>query len=198
MPETFVEQVRVADVYAGALFELAHRQGLTEQVRAELETLVRLARENATFAEFLRSAAIDDDRKAAQLERWLRGRVSDLLVNTLLVMNRHGRLGLLEALLRAFVLRAEQAAGQIEACVRSAVELDESLRARTVEAIRKVTGRQPLVEYRIDPELIGGLVVEIGDIRFDSSIRRQLDRARQKLHQRAETGLSTQARSPGG
>lgn len=198
MPETFVEQLQAADVYAEALFELAHKQGLSEQVRDELETLVRLARENPTFAEFLRSAAIDDEKKAAQLERWLRGRFSDLLLNTLLVMNRHGRLGLLEALLRALVLRAEQAAGQIEARVRSAVELDESLRERTVEAIRRVTGRQPLVEYRIDPELIGGLVVEIGDIRFDSSIRRQLDRARQKLHRRAETGLSMGTGGAGG
>lgn len=198
MPETFVEQVAVADVYAGALFELAHQQGLTERVRGELETLVRLARRNATFAEFLRSAAIDEERRAEQLEHWLRDRVSDLLLNTLLVMNRHGRLGMLEALLRAFVLRVEQTAGQVEARVLSAVELDDELRRRTVEAIRAVTGKQPLVEYRVDPGLIGGLVVEVGDIRYDSSIRRQLLRARMRLHERAERGVRTETSGAAG
>lgn len=189
MAETLDKQLAVADVYAAALFDLARESNRVEEVRAELEELVKLARIEPSFAAFLSSQALDDDHREAGLERMLRGKLSDVVLNTLLVMNAHGRSGLLAALLRAFALRQAQAAGQVEVRVFSAVELDDATRARIERTVAGVSGRKPISEYVVDPELLGGLVVQVGDVRYDNSVRRQLARARGRLAERSESGF---------
>jgi len=189
MPETLDRQLEVAVPYAAALFELARDNRRTETCRAELEELARLHASDPDFAALLASPAIDADRRAASLERIFRGRISDEVLNTLLVMNRHGRAHLLPALARAFVIQDEQARNQVETCVISAVELDDEQRRSVQYTAQTISGKMPVVEYRVDPDLIGGLVMQVGDMRYDNSLRRQLHAMRAALHARAESGL---------
>jgi F-type H+-transporting ATPase subunit delta len=118
-----------------------------------------------------------------------RGRLSDLLLNTLLVMNDHGRVGMLSGLLRTFSVRQLQAAGQIEVVATSATELDDAARRQVASTAAEVSGKQPIIDWIVDPSLIGGLVLQIGDWRYDNSVRRQLRAAQRKLLQRSERGL---------
>ncbi|MCK4341030.1 MAG: ATP synthase F1 subunit delta [Phycisphaerae bacterium] len=192
MAESFDEQLEVADVYAEALFALATDAGTVEAVRNELDELVRLVELEPGLAAFLSSGAVDDDERAASLERMFRGRLSDLVLNTLQVMNNHGRVHLLPPLLRCFELRQEQAAGQIEVRATSAVKLNKKQKAEVLRVATELSGKEPLVDYAVDPELIGGLVLQIGDYRFDSSIRQQLRAARAKLLERGSRGVGTE------
>jgi len=171
-------------VYAAALLALASEAGTTEIVREELEGLARLSEQEPQFTAFLSSAALDADDRELSLERMFRGRLSDLLLNTLQVMNRHGRLALLPQLLRAYTLRLEDARGQVEVTARTAVELDPEQKEQVVELAQRLSGRKPLVEFVVDPELIGGLVLEMADHRYDNSIRRHLAMARRRLLER--------------
>lgn len=180
----------VSDVYAAALFTMAHQQHAVPAVRAELEELVALTQRDPALATFLSSTSIDADRRAASLERMFRGNLSDLLLNTLLVMNRNGRVALLPHLLRRFVVRQEQAAGEVEVRVTSAVELDAAQRDAIAAAAAEVSRRRPVVEFTVDPDVIGGLVVEIGDVRYDHSVRRHLRVLRDRLFDRSSRGLS--------
>lgn len=180
----------VSDVYAAALFTMAHQQDAAPAVRAELEELVALTQRDPALAAFLTSTSIDADRRAASLERMFRGNLSDLLLNTLLVMNRNGRVALLPHLLRRFVVRQEQAAGEVEVRVTSAVELDAAQRDAIAAAAAEVSRRRPVVEFTVDPDVIGGLVVEIGDVRYDHSVRRHLRVLRDRLFDRSSRGLS--------
>lgn len=189
MPDTFDQQTQLATPYAAALFALARSAGKLDEVRQELEDLVELRSANELVAAFLDSAALDDEKRAAGLEKALRGRISDDLLNTLLVMNRRGRCGLLPALLRVYTLRQEQHAGQVEVTVSSAVELSRSQRAEVEKSIAAVSGKKPICEYAVAPQLLGGLIVQIGDLRYDNSVRRQLDTARRRLADRGELGL---------
>lgn len=184
MAQRIEQGIEVADVYAAALFELGREQNSLDALRAELEELLRLARENRDFAALCVTAAIDTDAKAALLDRIFRGRMSDLLLNTLQVMNRHDRLALVPALLRAFVLRVENARGQIEACATSAVPLDTGQQTEVVRLAAELSGREPLLEYRVEPEILGGLILQVGDIRYDNSLRRHLEVARGRLLER--------------
>jgi F-type H+-transporting ATPase subunit delta len=104
-------------------------------------------------------------------------------------MNRHGRSRLLAALARSFVLRCEEAQNQVEARVTSAVELDKRQRRVVEETTREITGKAPIVQYRVDPQVIGGLILQVGDVRYDNSVRQQLDTMRDELFERAERGL---------
>jgi len=189
MAESIDKLEDLGEVYATALFELAQKAGLVELVRGELEGLVRLEKSEPNFAAFLSSSAVDDDRRAESLERMFRDRLSDLVLNTLQVMNEHGRCGLLQVLCRQYVLRQEEAANQIEALAVSAVELDESQR-KLVEAVAAgLTDKEPLVEFVVDPSVLGGLVLQIGDWRYDNSLRTRLKVAHGQLRERGDRGL---------
>jgi len=189
MAESIDKLEGLAEVYATALFELAQRAGLVDQVRGELEELVRLEQLEPDFAVFLSSSAVDEDRRAASLDKMFRDRLSDLVLNTLQVMNQHGRCGLLSVLCRQYVLRQEEAANQIEALAVSAVELDESQR-KAVEALAaRLTDKEPLVEFAVDPSVLGGLVLQIGDWRYDNSLRTRLKAAHGQLRERGDRGL---------
>lgn len=198
MAQEFQAGIDVADVYAAALFELAGEASVEQAVHDELRGLIELMRDQPGLDALFTSSAIDDDDREQSLERIFRGRLSDLVLNTLQVMNWHGRLTLLPQLLRAYVLRLEDARGQVEVVATSAVELDDAQRGAVRDVAEGLAGKQPLVEYLVDPQLIGGLVLQIGDYRYDNSIRRHLHAARARLHDRGERGLGVAAEAGGG
>ena len=181
MAQDFEKDFATADVYAAALIALATEGGTVDAVRDELAQLVQLAGQNPEFAAFIASLAIDDDEREQSLERMFRGRLSDMLLNTLQIMNRHSRLALLPPLLRAYDLRREQAQGEVEVAVTSAVELDAAQRAEVARVAAALSGKKPLVAYQVDPSVIGGLVLQVGGLRFDNSIRRHLWTAQNRL-----------------
>ena len=189
MAESLDKQLELADVYAAALFELAREAGVIDDVRSELEELVKLLGIEPGLERFLASRAISEDQRTAGLEKMFRGKLSDAVLNTLLVMNRHGRCGFLAALLRCYVLRKEAAAGQVQTVVTSAVELSGSERAAIETVAAQISRKTPVAEYVIDPDMIGGLILQVGDWRYDNSVRRQLKTARQRLLERSERGL---------
>lgn len=183
------QELRIADVYAEALFELAQEAGQVETVRAELDELIRLLKAEPEFEKFLTSPALEAEGRAAGLEKMLRNRLSDMILNTLLVMNEHGRCSLLRALRRRFVLRQEDAANEIEVTVTSAVDLSRGERSEAERIAASISGKKPLVDYVVDPGILGGLILQVGELRLDNSIRRHLRVAREQILDRAERGL---------
>lgn len=193
MPDSIDEQLAIADVYAAALLKLAQDANAVEEVRDELEQVVELIRGNASFAAMLKSDAIDADRREASLEKIFRGRISDTVMNTLAVMNRHGRSAVLPFLLRCYVLRQEEAAGQVAVTATSAVELSDEQRAAIEKSAAELSGKTPVMKYVVARGIIGGLILQIGDLRYDNSVRRQLRAARTSLLERSSRGFEAEA-----
>ena len=81
------------------------------------------------------------------------------------------------------------AAGQIEATATTAVELDERQQQTIIETAAGLSGLKPLVKFVVDPDMLGGMILQIGDLRYDNSIRSQLREARHRLLQRSERGI---------
>lgn len=189
MAESIDQQLELANVYAAALFQIAQRKGTIDEVRDELAEVARLCRGDSDFAAFLASDAVDSDRRRDSLEKIFRGRLSDDVLNTLQVMNRNGRARFITVLHSAFAKRVRQTAGQIEAVVTSAVALNDEQRQRVSATAAQISGKSPLIEYRIDPEILGGLILQVGDLRYDNSVRRHLASAHTVLRDRAERGL---------
>jgi F-type H+-transporting ATPase subunit delta len=185
----FDQELRIADVYAEALFELARESDRVEQVRSELDELVKLWKLEPEFEKFMSSRALELEGRADGLEKMFRDRLSDIVLNTLLVMNQHGRCGLVPALHRRFVQRQENAANEIEVTVTSAVELSRSQKAEAIKIAEQISGKTPVAEYVVDPEVLGGLIVQVGDLRLDNSLRRHLGVVRDQVLERASRGL---------
>jgi F-type H+-transporting ATPase subunit delta len=164
-------------VYARSLFELAESAGGPQQVQqaaAELEQIAELARGDRAFREFLTSPLIDKSRRAASLERIFRGRVSDLMLRFLQVLNQKRRLGRFESVAEAMDHLMHEAFGRVEIDLFTAARLGAAQREQITLRIREALGREPVVHAYIEPAMIGGVKLRVGDQLIDGSIASRL------------------------
>ena len=175
---------RVARVYAGSLLDVAAECDQTDQVLEELAALIDgVLKAAPQFEAFLVSAAARG-RKAEVIRRAFDGRASDLLRNLLLVLNAHRRLDLLRSIREvATELHAERT-GHMQAFVASAVPLSDNLRERLRQELRAKYRKEPVLTVRVEPDLLGGLVVRVGDWLYDASVRARLETIREQIIER--------------
>ena len=180
-----VKEQSIARVYSRSMLQLAEERGEADSLLEELRGLVEYLDRNPKFETFLESPLVDDKDRAALLERAFRGKASDLLVDSLQVVNRKGRLGLLRAIAESYRSEHLVLRGMVEAHVRTVVPLTEPLRERIRAAVARHTGKTPVLIEEIDPSLIAGIVVQIGDEKIDQSLSRRLRELAANLENRA-------------
>ena len=189
--------VAVSRVYAEALLTLAEEAGTADEVRRELAGLEELFAGRPAIREFLLNPAVDADQRAASLERALRGRLSDLLVDTLLVMNRKGRALLLPALIATYAEAHDRLRRKVEVRVTSALPLSDDQRRRLAAAVEAATGLEPILVERVDPGIVGGLVVQVGDRKADASVATRVKNLSAALLARATRQLRSDSHVEG-
>lgn len=174
----------VGRIYAESLFELASKQGdaAAQDAGDELVDLVEIVRGDRRFAEFLRSPAIDTAAREATLQTLLKGRVSDLMLRFLLVANRKGRLGELEAISDAYAKLLNERFGKVEVDVFTVDgQLDDGARASLAGTLKSRLGREPVLHLYKDASMVGGVKLRIGDQLIDGSVAAKLRRMRRSL-----------------
>jgi F-type H+-transporting ATPase subunit delta len=186
--------LRVARIYAKAMLELAAAEHQEDDLLDELRELGRAIAGDAELATFVATPLVSGEARAEVLEKVFRRRASDLLVDSLEVINRKGRLGLLPAIAEAYRGAYRELRGLVDARVTTAVPLGEAQRAGLAAAIAKLTGKRPDLIERVDPGILGGLVVEVAGEKIDSSLATRLRDAGELLRQRAATELHRGAR----
>jgi F-type H+-transporting ATPase subunit delta len=167
-------------VYAKALFEAAQEQGKLEPVGEQLGQLVEAEREVPELRELLRNPQLDPRARRAALEDVLGG-TEELLRNFLLVLSDKGRAGQLEEIAAEFERLVAEAAGIVHAELTTAVELSDDEADKLLGQIEQASGRKVEATRSVDPELIGGIVLQVGSHRLDASVRGRLDRLRRQL-----------------
>jgi F-type H+-transporting ATPase subunit delta len=172
-------------LYAKAILDLAERQGGADELLEELTELARYLESHPELVDLFASPLVEEDARAATIEKVFRNRASDLLVDSLQVINRKGRLGSLRAIAEAYRQELRDRRGLVDAVVRTAVPLNEGLRARLTESIARFTGRKPTLIERVDPSLIGGMVVEVAGTKIDTSVASRLKGLGAALERRA-------------
>lgn len=185
MATTDYRQFGIARLYARAILEVTEEQGASDQVLEELGELDRLFATDDSFAAFLASPLVDAEDRRATVEKLLRGKASDLVVDAVQVINRKGRLGLLPLIAEAYRREHQALAGVVDVHVETAVELTESLRERLRRTADKLTGKRTNLIEKVDPTLLGGLVVRVDDEKFDASVARSLALLGARLAERA-------------
>jgi F-type H+-transporting ATPase subunit delta len=171
----------VADrVYARALFDAALEENRVEPVREQLAQLVEAEREVPELRELLRNPQLDQRARKAALEDLLSDG-DELLRNFLLVLVDKGRTGQLEEIAREFERLVAEHEGVIHAELTTAVELSDEEARELLGQIEKASGRKVEATRKVDPGLIGGIVLQVGSHRLDASVRGRLQRLRQEL-----------------
>ena len=178
----FVSTSGVAARYAEALFDLAREEDKADEVERELKNLRAVIRESNAFRSFLKSPVYDrDDQLGAVAAIAEKADYSQMTQNFLKLVASNRRLFALEAIIAAFAAKAAEARGEVSASAVSAAPMnDEQVKALRME-IESVIGKAVNLETKVDPELLGGLVVKVGSKMIDSSLRTKLNKLKTRM-----------------
>jgi F-type H+-transporting ATPase subunit delta len=176
---------RVAKVYAQAVVEAADAAGCRRDVLDELAALVRDVLPQVPRArEVFSSPRIDVAEKEALIDRVAGGRMQPTTVRALHVLARHGRLGILAEVSAAAERLADQLDGRHQATITTAIPLADEERSQLAGSVEQSLGLRLSPTFAVDPRLIGGLIVRVGDTIYDRSIATGLTRLGDNLHRR--------------
>jgi len=176
----------IADVYAEALLGAAESAGQSDEVMADLDGLVdEVFAQSPQFEAVLSSVRISHDEKCTVIDRVLGGRALPTTVNFLKVLSQHGRLDLLRVIRRQAKRMLDKRRGRIHVRLTAATPFDKALAAKLGDRLQEVLGAEPIVHTRIDPNVIGGMVVRVGDTVYDGSVANQLQQLREQMIDRS-------------
>jgi F-type H+-transporting ATPase subunit delta len=176
------DQPEVTRSYAEALLGAAGRAGQTEKVLDELDELVLdVLSAHPQFAAILASEALPAPEKDRIITGTFENHASPLVMRFLRVLNRHGRLGLVAPVARTARELWDRQQNRRRVLIRSAVPLEGDQRQALLERLSRMLAATPVPSYQVDPALIGGLVVQIGDDVYDASVRNRLQQLRNRL-----------------
>jgi F-type H+-transporting ATPase subunit delta len=166
----------IATRYATAIFELAQDENSIDPVEADFGTLKKLIHDSADLARLVRAPVFSNDEQAAGLNAVLhRMEASALTRRFILLLAQKRRLFFLTDIIRAFHTMVAKRRGEVEASVTSARTLDDSEIASLKQILKSKLGRDARLEMKVDPSLLGGLVVKVGSRMIDSSLRTKLN-----------------------
>jgi F-type H+-transporting ATPase subunit delta len=169
-----------ARMYARALYEAAEDRDRVDAVREELSDFVESVREVPELRAVLLNPQLDPRAKVSVLEELL-GSSDELIRNFLILLTERGRTRELEEVQRELerILAAE--AGQLTMELTTAIELSDDEFANLVSDIERSSGHKVEATRKVDPDLIGGVVLQVGSMRVDSSVRGRLERLQREL-----------------
>ena len=173
----------IGGVYAEGLLRAADRSGVSEQVVDELRRLVDdVLNQHPDLAAAFASPRIDAEEKERIIDRLFASQIHPMLLHFLKTVARRGRLGYLRHMASSAVEIRNARLGRLVAEVRSAVPLTDELRESVRSRLSESMQHEIVLRERVDPQLIGGLVIRIGDTVFDSSVANRLAGLAKKTH----------------
>ncbi len=168
--------------YASALFELAQEQSQLQPVENDLIALQAMVDESEDLRRIVRSPVFTADEQAKALEAVLgRAGVSGLTMNFVSLIIRNRRLFAVPEMIKAFRSLSAQSRGEVEADVTSATALNEGQVQALKETLKASIGKDVQINAKVDPSLLGGLIVKIGSRMIDSSLRTKLSTLKMRM-----------------
>jgi F-type H+-transporting ATPase subunit delta len=170
----------VGSVYAKALLGAAEKASQADQVVEELEAVVSdVLNRLPQLEETMKTPRLTHDERLPIIDKAFGGRISPTLLTFLKVVSKHGRLDCLRAIARAARKQLNASRGRVEVIVETAYPLSNPLRDRISGRLTELLGRQVILKTGVNEDLLGGLVVQVGDTVYDASLAAQLKRMQQ-------------------
>jgi F-type H+-transporting ATPase subunit delta len=170
----------IAEVYARALFEAAKEHDVLDRVHDELGEFADVLADNRDLQVFLFSPYFTSEEKKDGMARIVSD-ADERLVNFLQLLAERHRMPVLFRIRRDFDAMWAEANRLLPVTVTSAVELDERLLREIGDRIEEQTGRRVELSSNVDPDVLGGLIVRVGNMVLDASIRNRLESLRKQV-----------------
>lgn len=165
---------RIAARYATPIIELAEEKNILDKVKDDMDTLLSVCSGSKDFLLMLKSPIIPSLTKASIVEKIFKGKVEDLTLNAFALIARKGRENLLDQVALEFIQMYNEKKGLADVTVTTSFEIDEELKKAFTKLAKEVSGKEPVLKTKIDPELLGGYILTMGDQQIDDSVRGQL------------------------
>jgi F-type H+-transporting ATPase subunit delta len=174
----------LAEVYARALFEVAREHGKLDELREQLGQFADALDEHRELAVFFFSPYFSTKEKQDGLARLLDG-PDEEFVNFLSLLIENHRMPVIFRIRQRFEQLWEEENKTLPVEITSAIELDQATTDSLGESIGQRAGRKVVLATRVDPDILGGIVVKIGNSILDASIRTRLEQLRRHVAQGA-------------
>ncbi|OYW23908.1 MAG: ATP synthase F1 subunit delta [Planctomycetales bacterium 12-60-4] len=176
---------KVAKVYAVSLLDAASKTGEVDSAIEEFSSFVQdVLNAQPEFERLLCTSMTSLEAKLGLIDRVLAPRATPLFVSLLKVLAHHERLDIVRAVHAAAVLEYERRTGRVRVQVTSAVPLSASVLESLQQRLAQSMAATPILLPAVDPQLLGGLVIRVGDTVYDGSVRNRLRQLRGKLRER--------------
>jgi F-type H+-transporting ATPase subunit delta len=188
-----VTEEQIARVYAQAFLGVAVKSANTGGLVEEIGSMVADVLDKfPRLEETLRTELISHEHKQGIFDRVFGERASKEVLSFLKVLAIHNRLGLLRPIARTLNKLYAQHRGLTDVEVRVAHKLDDALRQEIHDHLKTMLGRDPVLHVTIEPALLAGMTIRVGDRVYDGSVRTQLNLARRAMIERAVELIETQ------
>ena len=170
----------IARVYAEALFDVAKDKDKLDRIHDELDQFATALRDDHEMQVFFFSPYFSSVEKSEGLEKAVSGADPEFL-NFLNLLNEKHRMPLIFRVQRQFEAAWKEENKKLDVTVTSAVELDPEVAKRVGAEIEKQTGRDVELESNVDEDILGGIVLQVGNMVLDASIRNRLAKLRKTV-----------------
>lgn len=167
--------------YAQALFLSSQEKNILDEVEAELKLVVGSINDSPDLAQIIDRDLIPPEEKKAIIEKLFSGRISSQTMNFLKLVFDKRREKYLQEMLTEYVDLADTARNMLEAEVKTAAELSPQQEETIKQGLAAFSGKQVRLKIELDPSLLAGVMIKIGDKVYDGSARQQLQSMRKRL-----------------
>lgn len=176
-----VADITLVTSYAQALHEAAVKAGVADQLANQAEALQKLVTEEEKLRAFMEAPNIPRETKEQVFVKVFGGKFHTLLINFVRLLIRRGRLEILFASLEGYVRVYRKAKGVETATITTAIALAAKDQAALQAALTRAMGKQLVIDWKVDPEVLGGVRFLCGDTLIDTTVLTGLDRLRRDL-----------------
>jgi len=183
---------RIASIYAESLLSVASQQGKAIEIGDEIHALTHeVFAKSPELEMFLANPAIHRKRKLAVIDKALTGKCSPLLEDFLKLLCKHDRLAHLRLIAVSYQALRDRGAGQQRILVESAVAMNDDQLEQLKKMLADALNETPILINRVRPELLGGVLLHVGDKVYDSTVRYRLDALRTQFLARGSHEIQT-------
>jgi F-type H+-transporting ATPase subunit delta len=177
-----MSEIQVASRYAKSLIDLAQEQNALEPVRKDIELFIKVCKENPLLRAVLHNPIIGPDKKNAILQELFADKFHPMILSYFKIVVNKGRSEILYATAREFINEYNIRKNIVKATVSSAAPLSEKNKKQIEDLVKEVTKGDVILETKVDPDLIGGYILKIGDRQFDASIASSLRKLKKEFN----------------
>ena len=172
---------KAGDLYGQSLYDLAAEENLTEKILGEMETVRGILRENPDYITLLSEPSVPKNERLTLVDQAFDGSLEAYHLNFIKILIEKGLLREYSACYKRFRKSYNEAHGIADALVTTAVKLSDAQLSQLREKLEKISGKKVVLEQKTDPDILGGVRVDLEGQLFDGSVKGRLSELRRKV-----------------